>query len=274
LRAVTDLTEHYTSGIAARLEGILEELSPGGGRVTTEQLSGFDHFHTAGKAATVRNADLLQPAAEDLVLDAGCGLGGPARYLAERFGCRVVGVDLTPDFIEAAEVLNARTGMSDRVEVRVGDITALDMADESVDHVWTQHVAMNIADREGLYAEIRRVMRPGGRFLLYDVVDAGGGELLLPVPWASSAELSHLVTRDELRGLLSGAGFAIERWEDPTEEVVEQTRAMLGAAAQGGEQPTLTTALFIRDAKRALPTYFRNMEEGRTGIALALCTAE
>jgi SAM-dependent methyltransferase len=86
-------------------------------------VAGFDDFHTAGRMATVRIAELLAPGADETVLDAGSGLGGPARYLAQVFGCRVIGIDLTPDFVAVANLLNQRLDMDDRVEFRVGDIT-------------------------------------------------------------------------------------------------------------------------------------------------------
>lgn len=208
---ITEIAEHYEAGgPLEKVSAALEVLAPGGGSLTLDQVDGFDDFHTAGRMATVRMADLLDPGPGDVVLDAGSGLGGPARYLADRFGCRLIGLDLTPEFVAIGNLLNARTGMGDRVEFRVGDITATDLADETVDHCWTQHVAMNIEDRKGLYREIRRVLRPGGRFALVDVIDGGGGELILPVPWATKPEHSHLVTGDHLRMLIEDAGFSID----------------------------------------------------------------
>jgi sarcosine/dimethylglycine N-methyltransferase len=171
-------------------------------------------------------------------------------------------------FVEVGRLLNERTGFDDRVELRVGDITELDLDDASVDHVWTQHVAMNIADREGLYREIRRVMRPGGRFALFDVIDGEGGELLLPVPWATEPEHSHLVTRDRLRELLRDAGFSIELDEDPAAEMIEATRQMLSAPPA-----ELTTAMFIDDIETKGPRYMQNLAEHRTALALVVATA-
>lgn len=273
---MTSVAEHYASGgPVAKVSAALDQLAGiPGGPLTLTQLSGFDHFHTAGAAATDRMATLLAPAATDTVLDAGAGLGGPARALADQYGCRVIGIDLTPEFVEIGRLLNERTGLEDRVDLRVGDITALDLDDESVDHIWTQHVAMNIADRKGLYRELRRVLRTGGRFALFDVIDGGSGELLLPVPWATNPEHSHLVTRDELRALLESSGFRIDVWEDPTAEMLEMMRAMVGGppgAAAG--PPPLGPFLIIDDFATKGASYTQNMAEGRTALALAVCTA-
>lgn len=269
-----DVADHYgLGGPFERVSAAIERLAPGGARIGLEQLDGFDDFHTAGRMATVEMAGLLDPRPDDVVLDAGAGLGGPARYLADRFGCRVIGLDLTPEFVAAGNLLNERTGMSERVELRVGDVTATGLADQSVDHCWTQHVAMNIADRTGLYREIRRVLRRGGRFALFDVIDGGGGELLLPVPWATRPEHSHLVARDELRTMLEAAGFRIDVWDDPTAEMVEVLRRMLAAPPAGAEPPLLHPSLFIDDLPAKGAAYFANMEQGRTALVLAVCTA-
>ena len=270
---MTDVAAHYSSGgPAQKVSQILDRISAGGGAITLEQLSGFDHFHTAGQMATVRMGDLLQPSSTDTVLDAGSGIGGPARYLADRFGCTVIGIDLTPEFTEISRTISERTGLADRVDSRTGDITALDLPDQWVDHAWTQHVAMNIADRDGLYREIRRVMKPGGRFAAFDVVDAGAGELVLPVPWATKPEHSHLLTSDAMRTAIEGAGFRIDTWDDPTEEMVAATQALLAAAPEG-EPPLLTPALIIDDVATKGPNYMRNIAEGRTALRLAVAVA-
>jgi ubiquinone/menaquinone biosynthesis C-methylase UbiE len=269
----TIATQYTTGGPAANVRAALEALGPNGAALTPDQIEGFDHFHTAGGHATVRIAELLAPAAGDVVLDAGSGLGGPARHLAQHYGCRVIGIDLTPDFVEIANLLNERLGMTDRVEFRLGDVTELDLPDGSVDHAWTQHVAMNIADRERFYGEVRRVMRPGGRFAIFDVIDGGGGELLLPVPWATAPEHSHLVTRDQQRSLLEQAGFRIDVFEDPTDEMVEVLRAMLAGPPPGAEPPVLSPGLFIDDLPTKGERYFANMESGRTALVIAVGTA-
>jgi SAM-dependent methyltransferase len=271
---MTTIATHYaTGGPVAKVEAALQRLAPDGGGLVPEEVAAFEDFHTAGRAATVRIADVLAPGPGDTVLDAGSGLGGPARYLARTFGCRVIGIDLTPDFVEIAELLNQRLGVTDHVEFRVGDITDLDLPDGSVDHAWTQHVAMNIADRDRLYREIRRVLRPGGRFAVFDVIDGGGGELLLPVPWATEPSHSHLVTRDEQRALLERSGYRIDVWEDPTEEMVEILRKMLAGPPPGATPSPLNSSLFIDDLETKSRTYFTNMETGRTALVLAVATA-
>jgi sarcosine/dimethylglycine N-methyltransferase len=271
LVAMTTVAEHYErSDALTKVSAALDRMAPDGRQLSLDELGGFDHFHTAGVLATERMAELLAPSARDTVLDAGAGLGGPARYLAARFGCRVVGIDLTPLFVEVGRLLSARTGFDGLVDLRVGDVTEMDLGAGSIDHVWTQHVAMNIPDRPKLYAEIRRVLRPGGRLVLFDVVDGGGGELLLPVPWATEHHHSFLVTREELRALVEAAGFRIDVVEDPAPELLPAMQQMLQAPPTGSG---LTTAVFIDDLETKGPRYLQNLAEGRTALALMSCTA-
>ncbi len=78
------------------------------------------------------------------MLDVGCGIGGPARYLAATFGCRVTGIDLSPEFIGAATYLTARCGLLDRITIQVGDALHLPFEDAAFDTVFLQHVAMEL----------------------------------------------------------------------------------------------------------------------------------
>ncbi len=268
---MSTVAEHYErSDALSKVRAALDQIAPDGRRLGLDELAGFDHFHTAGALATARMAELLAPASGDTVLDAGAGIGGPARYLAAHFGCRVVGIDLTPLFVEVGRLVSARTGFDGVVDLRVGDVTEMGLETGSISHVWTQHVAMNIGDRPKLYAEIRRVMEPGGRFVLFDVIDGGGGELLLPVPWATEPEHSFLVTRDALRAAVEAAGFRIDVDEDPASELLPAMRMMLEAPPPSSG---LTTAMLIDDVETKGPRYLQNLSEGRTALALMACTA-
>jgi SAM-dependent methyltransferase len=90
------------------------------------------------------------------VLDVGSGLGGPSRFLAWRYGCRVSGIDLTAEFVRVAETLTRLTGLEGRVDYRQGDALSLPFDDMGFDAVWSQNAAMNIAGRDRLYREMCR----------------------------------------------------------------------------------------------------------------------
>jgi SAM-dependent methyltransferase len=190
----------------------------------------------------------------------GCGIGGPARFLAQQ-GCHVTGVDLTPDFVSLARELNARCGLADRIEIRQADATALPFADGTFDVAWTQHVVMNIADKAAFYGEARRVLRPGGRLALFDVVAGDGRTIHLPVPWASSADQNFLLPAGDVAALVEQAGFSISVWDDATDELLPAVAAVARAAA--GDGPLLTPALYVPDAATRFARTHRNLEEGR-----------
>ena len=137
---------------------------------------------------------MLAPLASDHVIDVGSGIGGPSRYLAATYGCRVSGVDLTPEFVAAATGLTERVGLTDRVDFRQGSALALPFPDAGFDRAWSQNVAMNIADRPLYYSELRRVLKPGGRLAIQDVAQGPGGPVIFPVMWADRPEISFLRT--------------------------------------------------------------------------------
>src|SRR5262245_31902870 len=161
---MTDLhavAKHY--GRPGLADVILDALKAAGkdiDHLTPDDLAPVDEFHTRGRAATVELAQFLELNGSERILDVGCGIGGPSRYLAKTFGCRVVGVDLTPEFCRVATMLAERTGLSDKVQYRQGNALAMPFEDLSFDVVWSQNVVMNIADRNRLYWEIHRVLRP------------------------------------------------------------------------------------------------------------------
>ena len=191
MSTTTDLVRaHYDGpGLSDRIKSALAAVAPEDRPLTVAQLATLDQFHTRGILATAELASAAVLKSGDAVLDLGCGVGGPARYLAATFGCTVAGVDLSPSFIEAATYLTRRCGLDGQVAFRVGDALDLPFDDGAFDVVFLQHVAMNIANRPALYAEVRRVLKPGGRFAIYDLVLAGG-DVVYPAPWARDASAS------------------------------------------------------------------------------------
>ena len=160
----TKVREHYSAtGLTDRVKSALATVTPEGQTLTVAQLAPLDQFHTRGILATAELALAAGLEPSSRVLDLGCGIGGPERYLAVTFGCRVTGVDLSPGFVDAATYLTARCGLSGRVTFQVGDALHLPFEDSAFDTVFLQHVAMNVEDRAVLYAEVHRNLAPGGR---------------------------------------------------------------------------------------------------------------
>ena len=187
----------------------------------------LEDFHTMGRIATTELADLVQITPDDQVLDAGSGIGGTARYVAERSRCHVAAVDLTEEYCQTARWLNRLAGLDDRICVRQADVTDLPFQDAIFTVMFSQHVQMNVADKALLYAEARRVLAGGGHLALWDIVAGEDGEPGFPVPWADRPEYSHLTTPERLRTAIETAGFEIEQWNDLTGQAAAIMQTLL-----------------------------------------------
>lgn len=176
---MSDVTTFCSGGgdLVAAIAAELEAAGVDRENLRPEDLAPVDEFHIRGRAASLEIIDALGLSADAHAVDLGSGLGGPARTIAETTGCSVTGVDLTPEFCEVATALSAWTGLSSRTRFTVGDATATGLPDKIANAALTVHVAMNIPDKAALYAEAFRVLRPGGRFVVYDVLQGEGGQV-------------------------------------------------------------------------------------------------
>lgn len=261
------VTEHYRRpDLLAAIDAALDEAGLDPAALSPEDLAPFDEFHVRGRAATAELAERAGLMAGMRVLDIGAGVGGPSRHLAATYGCRVTGIDLSADYCRVATALATRVGLSDRVSYRQGDATRLPFPDAAFDAAWTQHAAMNIADKATLYAEIRRVTKPGGVLALYDAVAGADGMPHFPVPWARRPDYSFLVTAAALRELLEGTGFAIESWRDVTEAGSAWFAAVLARVRDGGPRPLGIHLLLGRDFPEMARNMAANLAEGRVGL--------
>ena len=262
-----DVAAHYGRGPV--IDVIRQALADAGLPSTgldPELLAPLDHFHTGGRAATEELLAQLDVGPATSVLDVGAGLGGPARLLAKHRGCRVTCLDVTPAFCAAARLLTDMTGLSDRVDVHEGDATAMPFADRSFDLVWMQNAAMNIADKAQLFGEVRRVLRPGGRLALQEIVAGDAGKpAFFPVPWADTAALSFLAEPQALRQTLTHASLVPDTWVDVTDWALAQPTPVAGAV--------LGYHVYVHDAAIKQGNSRRNMREGRCALLRATATA-
>jgi ubiquinone/menaquinone biosynthesis C-methylase UbiE len=260
-----EISAHYSRGnLLARLDAALIEDGIDPDHPTMEALAPYDQFHGRGLEATLEIAELMEAGPADHLVDLGSGIGGPARYFARRFGCRVTGVDLTPEFCDVARHLTRLLGLEERVKFEVGDALRMPFADASFDGAYSMNVSMNIADKGAFYREIHRVLKPGAWLVLSEVAKGDGGELSYPTPWAASARASFLSTPEETRRGLLRAGFDVIRLQS----TLEQARAF-GARSrtmvERGEKPPHRAVMLIHGeiASQAMANTSRALSEAR-----------
>ena len=262
---------HYAGDgdLAAAIAARFREAGKDPTSLRPADLAPVDEFHVRGRKATLEVAAALGLDAGSHLLDIGSGLGGPARTVAEAHGCRVTGIDLTQAFCDAATAMSGWVGLGDRVAFRQGDATALAFGDATFDAAMTIHVAMNIPAKDRMYAEARRVLKPGGRFAVYDIVQGEGGPIHFPVPWAREPSISHLATPDEMEALLAAAGFEVVSAQDSTEESQAWFEAMVNRPA-----PAVTFKAFLGDDFPAMArNQVANLRERRIRTVTYLCRA-
>ena len=266
MNGTTEISSHYTSGdLLARLVARLQEDGIEPSRATVEALAPYDQFHGRGLEATEDMATLVQVAETDHLLDVGSGIGGPARYLAQRFGCRVSGIDLTPEFCDVARHLTAVLGLADRVSLRPGNALAMPFGDATFDGAYSMNVSMNIADKCALYREIHRVLKPGAWLILSEVTRGPGGEPDFPVPWARTASASFLSTQVETRANLDASGFTIESLRETTETALDFAARSRAVVEAGGTPPHRAVSLILGTrAEDAMANAARALKERRT----------
>jgi SAM-dependent methyltransferase len=266
------IADHWATGdVYALIVSALEASSKSLDSLTVEELAPVDHFHARGFPATVELGDSLPIEPGDKILDIGCGLGGPARYFAQRFDCRVSGIDITEPFVEAGNKLTTLLGMSDRVSIEHGDGHHLPYGDGTFEGAYSQHVTMNVADRPRFLAEAWRVLKPGGFFALTEHGLGPAGAPHHPVPWSEDGSGEWLVTPAQTAELLAAAGFVDIEVEDTGTKYVDAYRGVI-ALAERGELPPFGMHLLLGEtAPQKIRNAARNIEERRTQPVQVLC---
>jgi SAM-dependent methyltransferase len=244
--AVT-IRQHYaTAGILDRVNAFLSARGIDPERPSYQDFFPFDQLHGRGTEATREHIERAGIRSSMHVMDLGCGVGGCSRVIAATCGCRVTGIDLTPEFIEVARELTRRCGMAGQIEFREADALYLPFADGSFDHVWCHNVTMNIQNKRKLASEVARVLKRGGRFSCSEIGQGPGGVLVFPLPWATDASASFLVTPAIMRQAIEDGGLRILKEIDISDAGVEFLKEMR-ARSERGDAPLYATHVIMGD---------------------------
>jgi ubiquinone/menaquinone biosynthesis C-methylase UbiE len=262
---------HYTG--TERTRAILDALRAAGldpDRLSVDDLVPIGEFHLRGREATIELGTALGLGTGQHVLDVGSGLGGASRYFADSYDARVTGIDLTPEYCELAARFARSTGLANRLDYRQASALALPFADATFDAAYTQHVAMNIADKQALYAGIARVLKPAAAFGIYDVLQGPGGAMVYPTPWADDASTSFLSTPDEMRRLLDSAGFRVGSWRDMTAASQAFFETALARIDEHGPPP-LGLHLLLSDFRLRADNVLQGLADRRIVVLEIVC---
>lgn len=272
--AESRITSHYTQpALSTSILAALREEGKDPDNLKPHDVMGLGELHVRGHEATRELVMQLGLNHEKKVLDVGCGVGSPSRFMALQYGCRITGIDITDAFVEAAGMLAERVRLGEYLAYRKADALDLPFGDASFDVVVSQHVQMNVANKARFYAEIYRVLKPGGRFGMYDVVAGEGGEPFYPLPWAADATISFLLKPIALRAEIEAAGFEIATWQDTTAAGLiwfeEQRRR---EAEPGHDASMLGPELFLgSDWYEIVNNLYRSLAGDCVGVVEAVC---
>lgn len=239
--------------------------------LTIEDLAPVDFFHIRGYQSTKELADLCDIKTGMKLLDAGCGIGGAARFLASRYGCFVTGTDIIDEYTKTAEKLSELLKLCDKTEFKTSNGSELPFEDETFDVVWTEHAQMNIEDKNKFYSEIYRVLKNGGKFVFHDVFKGKNKKVFYPVPWGDDESISFLMAVNEIEKLLKFFSLKIYYLADKTEVSAEAFQKSVEKIKQDGLPPLSLGLLMGETTTEKIENMARNLSENRLTVIQCVC---
>ncbi|MCK5444364.1 MAG: methyltransferase domain-containing protein [Rhodospirillaceae bacterium] len=247
------------------IEG-LDKLGVELSNVALNDLQPVDEFHIRGDTATTELIALADFTSTMHILDVGCGIGGSTRRLSDETGCRVTGIDLSEAYIDTAERLTQLLNMQDKVKFHAASALELPFDDNTFDGVWSLQMNMNVEDKLLWLKETLRVLKPGGRAILYEVCGGNNTPQYFPVPWAQDSSMSFLVPPDAFRDIISAAGFDISVWNDKT-ELARKAFSQVQKPSGEPKLPVLGVYMLVGDdVSTKAYNLRRNLEEDRVSL--------
>ena len=238
--------------------------------LSLEDLHPVDEFHIRGSTATRELIELAQFTPDMHILDVGCGVGGSTRRLSHETGCCVTGIDLSDEYIDAAEKLTELLNMQEKVKFHAGSALELPFEDNSFDGVWSIQMNMNVENKDLWLKEIFRVLKPKSKAILYEVCGNKNEPVYHPVPWAQDSSMSFLVRSEIFNDLISSIGFLIETWNDKT-HLAQKAFSHMKEPLGEPELPELGVHLLVgNDILTKAYNLSRNLNEERVSLIEAV----
>jgi SAM-dependent methyltransferase len=185
----------------------------------------------------------------------------------------VVGLDVVEEYCDAAEMFTGKVGLSDKVTFRAGDMLDLPFEESAFDVVWSQHVTMNIEDKTRMLQEIRRVLRPGGMYVLYEITAGSTSPIHYPVPWAGDSTINFQVTPGEFRQMLQDSGFKTLVWKDVSAISLDWARGLIAnmlSRPKDASPPLGLNLLMGKTTPQKVKNMTLNLEEDRVRVVQAV----
>lgn len=271
--AEAKVVDHYTTGtLQSSIEIGWAKLQDVSDAAPVDQLAGVDEFHIGGRPATELVCERMDLVAGLKVLDVGCGLGGAARFMATRYDVDVEGIDLTPEYVEVGNALTREVGLNKKVCLSTASALNLPQSDASFDRASQFHVGMNIEDKHRLFAEISRVLKPGGLLAIYDVMRVGNASLDFPVAWAQDESTSFVVPAEEYEKALAKAGLTVKSVEVRKDLGLEFFAKMKARMAESGPPPLGLHILMGKDVGVKAANMAGNIAKGAIAPVLMLAS--
>jgi ubiquinone/menaquinone biosynthesis C-methylase UbiE len=253
--------DHYnTHDLPLKIQDALEKAGKDINNLTLKDLASVDQLHTGGAPATISLFKKAGFSKDAVILDAGCGIGGSSRLLAEKFKCRVMGIDLAPGFVETAKVITQWYKLDPSICYEQGSILDLPFEDASFDGVLCQHILMNIQDKEKALKEFYRVLKPGGKLILHEIFKGEGDHIALPVPWAGDASISFLEPWEDFEPWLVNAGFILDSLSNESKQSLEWWQMVNAINKKKNSRPLGSLLVFGENAVFFGPNMEKNFK--------------
>ncbi len=236
---MTDVAIAQEDSLRSRIAAALRSEGKTIDALVLEDLAGVDEVHIGGLETIRPIVGSLGVGPQDVTLDLGSGLGGPARFVARETGSQVVGVDLSAENTQAGNELSAWVGLGEKVQLEVADVCRVPHPAESFNAVLSVHVHMFLESPELMFAEAFRLLKPGGRFVILDPVRLADDGRHYPVPWAPDADSDHILSEAEVETLAAAAGFRRHARSDLSTLAIDWFGETFNRISEMGGPPTL-----------------------------------